>query len=309
MREKKQRTICFPATFRGHLARQKLLLDELRKDFAIDIFEPRMSKEDGMSAYSIACAVEFDNYLQDKQYDCILIRGDRYEMLPLTMVAAYKEFKIVHIEGGDLSGAIDNKVRHAITQLSDYHFCTNEESHQRLIRNGVPTDRVWNFGSLDVEFAMSILKEKSTKSPYTFVAYHPIEGEDEEQMTEALKDYNVVSVVSNSDYGRVYGEETYTPEEYINLMRNARCIVGNSSSLLKEASILGTPVVLVGDRQHKRLLPKNVLQVPCEKETIKRAIEFQSGRYFKPDTTYYQSNTSRKIATKLKEVLIGNENQ
>ena len=298
-----RKRIVFPATFRGHLARQKLLLEELKKDFDVDIFEPTTPNEKGMSDFSIVVTKEFNNFLAKKKYDCVLIRGDRYEMLGLAMISAYQGIPIAHIEGGDLSGAIDNKVRYAITHLSDYHFCTNEESHQRLIQNGIPTDKVWNFGSLDVEFTKSVEPKKPTGEEYIFVSYHPIEGEDENQVKVAVDEYANIAIQSNKDYGRQYGKEVYSPEDYINLMRDAACLVGNSSSFLKEASILKVPVVLVGDRQKKRLLPMNVITVPCESKTIKQAIEFQTQRKFGVDFTYYKPKTSKEIANKLKEVL------
>ena len=185
--------IVFIASNRVHLARQKLLLDELGKHFEVDIFEPQQ-KEGGMSVSSILYAIEFNNFLSSKQYDYVLARGDRYEILPMVVVASYKGIPIIHIEGGDLSGAIDNKVRYAITHLSDYHFCTNEESHQRLIQNGISPNKVWNFGSLDVEFAKSVDTidvnlQHFIKEPYILVAYHEIPGEDSNELEKALKHF------------------------------------------------------------------------------------------------------------------------
>lgn len=299
--------LCFPATFRGHLARQQLLLEELKKDFEVDIWQPQTKNEGGMNVFSILCAVEFNNFLATRDYDCVLIRGDRFEMLGLAMVAAYRGIKIAHIEGGDLSGAIDNKVRHAITNLSDYHFCTNEESHKRLLYSGVPIDKVWNFGSLDVEFAKTVEPEMKEAEPYIFVAYHPIEGEDENEVLKAIEDfrndYKLIGIKSNKDYGIQMGNEEYSPEDYINLMRFASCCVGNSSSLLKEASIMGVPVVNVGNRQMKRLKPKNVLDVTCEAKKIKAAIQFQIDNEWEADMTYYKPETSKAISLVLKEIL------
>jgi len=170
---------------------------------------------------------------------------------------------------------------------------------------GVPIDRVWNFGSLDVEFAKGVPHESIglSKKERLLIAYHPIEGEDENEVELATKDYERVVVGSNKDYGRQYGEEIYTPEEYVDLMRCASVLVGNSSSFLKEASILGTPVVLVGDRQKNRLYPHNVLHAPCEASIIKEAINFQMKRTFEPDYIYYKGNTSGNIANKIKEIL------
>ena len=298
--------LCFPATSRVHLARQKLLLEELKKYFEVDIFQPTTKNEGGMSAFSILIAIEFNNFLLRKSYDCVLIRGDRYEMLGLTMICAYKGIKIVHIEGGDLSGAIDNKIRYAITSLSDYHFCTNEESHKRLITGGISPDKVWNFGSLDVELAKTIEPKKIKNKPYLLVVFHPIENENQDEVIEAISQfpsYEVVTTSSNKDYKKGYGKEEYSEEDYINLIRYASCCVGNSSSFLKEASILGVPVVNVGNRQNKRLKPKNVLDVPCESEKIRLAIEFQIQNKYEPDNIYYKPDTSIQIAKKLQEIL------
>lgn len=298
--------IVFPATNRVHLARQKLLLDELRKHFIVDIFEPQTPMEGGMSVFSILCAVEFNNFLSKNQYDCVLIRGDRYEMLPLAMVSAYRGIPIAHIEGGDLSSVIDNRVRHAITHLADYHFVTNEESHVRLLHMGVPIGRVWNFGSLDVEFAAKVKKKRLRNDNYILCAYHAIEGEDESQVTSALEGLPVVGIRGNKDYGKEYGTESYSPEDYVNLMRGAMVCVGNSSSLLKEASVLGVNVVLVGERQNKRLTPRNVLRVPCDQLHIENGINFQLKNPPTTDTIYYKKHTSKNIAKQLHDLLYTN---
>mgnify|MGYP001608998276 CR=1 FL=1 len=297
--------ICIPITAIPHLARQKLLIEELKKHFEVDLFQPKQINK-SMEISALFYATEFNNYLANKNYDAVIIRGDRYEMLGLAMVAAYKGLKIIHIEGGDLSGVIDNKVRHAITHLSDYHFCTNEESHRRLINMGVPINKVWNYGSLDVEFASKVKFRRLKKGPYLLVIYHPIENEDENEIEKTLinfKKYTIIKIGSNMDYGRKYGEEEYSPEDYINLMRGAKCCIGNSSSLLKEASVLKVSVVNIGDRQYKRLKPKNVLTVPCKSDRIKLGIDFQLKNKYNIDKIYYQKNTSKKIVKKLKGLL------
>lgn len=294
--------VVFPQTNRVHGARQKLLLKELGQHFDVEIFEPKR-RSGNMVTDAILCSVEFNNFLAEKKPDALLARGDRYEILPMVVVAAYRNIPIVHLEGGDLSGAIDNRVRHAITQLSTFHFCTNDEAHERLIRSGVPMDRVWNYGSLDVEYALSVPPKRIREGRYILTAYHPIDGENEEELLGAAGDHPTVSVTSNKDSGRTYGEENFTPEDYINIMRGATCLVGNSSSLIKEASVLGVPVVLVGERQHHRLLPRNVLKVPCEKNAIREAVAFQSKRTFEPDLIYSKPDTAKNISDKIKEIL------
>ena len=114
----------------------------------------------------------------------------------------------------------------------------------------------------------------------------------------------MIKIGSNKDYGREYGVEQFTPEDYICLMYFADCLVGNSSSICKESSILGTPAVLIGSRQENRLIGRNILKVPCEEYEIKNAIEYQlKHQRYKPDKVYYRNNTSRKICNQLQKIL------
>lgn len=301
-----KKKLCLPLTSRPHRARMQLLIKELHKHFDLDIWEPKERKGD-ITSNAILYAIEFNNFLAGKNYDAIILRGDRYEMLGLGMVSAYKGFKVIHIEGGDLSGdVIDSKVRHALTHLSDYHFATNKESHQRLVAMGVQPDRVFNFGSLDVEYASKVKPKRLRNKKYILVAYHPLENEDEKELDIALKEYewyDIIRIGSNKDTSKTYGTEEFSPEDYINLMREATVLVGNSSSLIKEASILGKGVVLVGNRQSRRFMPHNVVQVPCERDNILKAILYQMQNKYKKDLTYYQPNTSKKICQLLRKQL------
>lgn len=300
------KTILFPCTNRVHLARQKLLLEELEKHFNVVVVEREPSGGDMAEKADDACSF-FLQKLRDIKPDLLLARGDRFEILPIVMLASYMGIPIAHIEGGDLSSVIDGKVRHAISHLSDYHFPTNEDARQRLARMGIPEDRIWNFGSLDVEFATKVEPKRLKEGPYILVAYHPIDGEDEEELSEALKefesDYEIVVVSSNSDYGRKYGSQSYTPEDYINLIRFASCCAGNSSSFFKEASIFGIPVVNIGARQSGRLRTHNITDVSCQYDEIGHAITSTSLLPRESDFTYYQPGTAKTITNKIREIL------
>lgn len=296
--------ILFPSTNRVHYARQQILLEELSKEFDVVVEEYQSKYFDTLDAIA-----DYANHFRkviEEGFDLALVRGDRFEMLPIAMLCAYRGVPIAHIEGGDLSGAIDNKVRHAITQLADIHFATNEESQKRIIGMGVSPSSVFDYGSLDTEFARSVLLEDYKGEAYILVVYHPLENEDVEELDKALKHWNgkVVRIQSNKDSGKTYGNEEYLPEEYINLMAHASCLVGNSSSFLKEASVFGTPVVNIGERQHMRYTPNNVINVPVKKFDIKTSIAYQveHGRYA-PSDFYYKENTSRNITNELKKFL------
>src|SRR3990167_3027983 len=140
--------ILFPYTNRTH-ARNQLLLNLLKEDFDVHI-TTYGEKDMPMANVAVDITNKFKKALEIKP-DLVLIRGDRFELLPVAMLCAYSGFKMAQIEAGDLSGVIDNKVRYAISHLSDYHFNTNEASEARLSMMGFPN--VYNCGSLDVEYA------------------------------------------------------------------------------------------------------------------------------------------------------------
>ena len=135
--------ILFPATNRNHLARQQILLNKLKEYFEVHICTYG-EKNMFMNDIAVDMTVKFKKALNAIQPDLVLIRGDRFELLPIAMLSAYSEIKLAQIEAGDLSGAIDNKVRYAISHLSDIHFTTNSESEERLKNMGF--NQVYNVG-------------------------------------------------------------------------------------------------------------------------------------------------------------------
>ncbi len=296
--------ILFPCTNRVHLARQKLLIDELKKHFEVDIVE-YPTKYNFILNNIADISNQFRKVLGRNEYDLALIRGDRYEMLPIAMLCAYKGIKIAHIEGGDLSGAIDNKVRYSITALSDIHFATNKESYRRLISMGTDPDLTFNFGSLDVEYVKEL--EKTNRwhymgEPFLLICHHPMPGENTEIIEKIIEEEfggKMIIIKTNSDNGKSYGKEEYSSEEYIGILANAKVAVGNSSSFLKEASILGTPVVNIGKRQQNRLTSHNVLSVPFEENKIRNAIRLQLQSEKIPSEIYYKKGTSKNITKEL----------
>lgn len=137
--------------------------------------------------------IEFTTAYENLQPDIVLIRGDRYEMLAATIAASYLNRRIAHIEGGDVTGTIDESVRHAISKLAHIHFPTNAQSAARLTRMGEDPSQIHDIGSLDVEFVASLDFKKlpdpfsagqkgmgavfSLKEPYLVVMQHPVTSE------------------------------------------------------------------------------------------------------------------------------------
>ncbi len=374
---RKKRTICFPITSRIHYARQKRLLTLLQKNPRVDLqlvvagsvllekYGERFLKEiqaarlpicdtlynviDGGNHITMAktaglTALEIANSFHKLKPDIVLIRGDRFEQLAIAMVAAYMNKTIAHIEGGDVTGTIDESVRHAITKLSHIHFVTNEGSRRRVIQMGEDPKHVHNVGSLDVEFAARASSKRSIdfvntigvgasidrKKPFLVVVQHPVttEAGNREHLEETIRAVDGLNMQAvwfwpNSDAGtdemakaiRVFREQgklknnkirfvtDVLPEDFIALARACSCLVGNSSSGIKESSFFGTPVVNIGTRQQGRLRGPNVLDAGYDADAIKKAVETQVAHGpYGSSAIYYKPHTSKKIMGILMEM-------
>lgn len=261
-----------------------------------------------MMLQTIDVARHFMPLLDFGGYDLVIIRGDRFEMMPIANMAAVRNIPIAHLEGGDLSGAIDNKIRYAISALADLHFPEDKESYARLIKMGIDPDKISNFGSIGVEYALQSLRGYDKKKEnHIVLLHHALDGEDPEIIKQCIIDHfgekDLIVIKSNSDNGEPFGDKEFPPEDYLKLIASARMLVGNSSSFLKEASIFGTPVVLVGDRQKNRHRTHNVKDSKLEYNELSNIMNMQWCQEYEPDYFYYKQNTSSNIANRIKEFL------
>jgi len=239
--------------------------------------------------------------------DILLILGDRSEMLVGALSATYMGIPIAHIHGGDISGNVDEPVRHAITKLAHIHLAATEESASRIIKMGEEPWRVHVVGAPGLD---SILNEKMPEpsevagkygldlsKPVLLVVQHSVITEAEDasnqirQTLEAIRElgYQTVLVYPNADAGgrrmidviKEYEKypflETYKSlprDEYLGLMRIAGVMVGNSSSGIIEAPSFGLPVVNIGRRQAGRQRAENIIDVDYDKKEIIKAIQY-----------------------------------
>jgi UDP-hydrolysing UDP-N-acetyl-D-glucosamine 2-epimerase len=184
-----RRRICFPITSRAYYGRSQLLIQKLHNhpgielelmlggSIMLDKYSRHIADDIEAGGFTIstslfnvieggnhvamaktACltALEFTNGFHAADPDIVVICGDRFEQLAIAMAAAYLNKTIAHIEGGDLTGSIDESVRHAITKLSHVHFVTNADAHRRVLTMGENPEYVFNTGSLDVELASRV---------------------------------------------------------------------------------------------------------------------------------------------------------
>jgi len=236
--------------------------------------------------------VEFASEFQRLKPDLILLIGDRYEAMAAAVAAAYMNICIAHIQGGEVSGSIDESTRHAITKFAHFHFPSTQRSADYLIRMGENPETILSIGcpssdiahKLDRTLLPEIVNSAGSGTwidvdkPYLLVIFHPTTTEygNERQQMEALlvalSNVKIQTVLlwPNIDAGadhiskaiRVFRDRNpvkwlwtltnLSPENYLKTLANAACAVGNSSSFVRDASYFGTPVVLVGARQDGR---------------------------------------------------------
>jgi UDP-hydrolysing UDP-N-acetyl-D-glucosamine 2-epimerase len=287
----------------------------------------------------VELATVFDNL----RPDVVVTIADRYETLATAVAASYMNIPVAHVQGGEVSGSIDEKVRHAVTKLSNLHFVATEKAAERVIRMGEDPATVFVTGCPSIDLAASILEHpeldldpferyggvgafSDISDGYLVVMQHPVTTEYHEaryQVTEtlyAVRDLGIPALWfwPNVDAGsdgtskgiRVFREnqrvpnihffKNMLPEDFLRLVYNSSCIVGNSSVALRECAFLGVPAVNIGARQIGRDRGRNVLDVDYNRSEIMRAIQQQlaNGRY-PPDSLYGDGHAGGRIANLL----------
>lgn len=254
--------------------------------------------------------------------DIVLTVADRYETLATAIAASYMNIHVAHTQGGEVTGSIDESVRHAITKLSHLHFVTTELSRQRVLQMGEDPSRVFLSGCpsidaiADIDMAISpkmfdryggVGASVDPMKPFLLVMQHPVTTEYDLATAQIRATIDAVSRIAlptvwlwpNIDAGtdaiahelRRFREvnrpswlrmhRNFAVEDYARLMNACACMVGNSSSSLREGAFLGTPAVNIGTRQSNRERGNNVMDVPPHADEIESAIrtQLQHGRY------------------------------
>ncbi len=245
----------------------------------------------------------------------MLLIGDRYEALAAAVAAAYMNICIVHVQGGEVSGSIDESARHAITKFSHFHFPSTRRAAEYLLRMGENPASILGIGcpssdiarELDAVLAPEAINGAGSgafidpEAPFQLVIFHPTTteyGGEQAQMRELLLALETIQLPTvllwpNIDAGsdhiskaiRIFRDQeapgwlrTLTnlkPDVYLKVLRAAACAVGNSSSFVRDASYFGTPVVLVGDRQEGRESDVHVVRTVAETGAIVEAVRRQ----------------------------------
>ena len=375
---KNKKKICVTINNRANYARIKTLLLEIKKNkkFELQILLgasailsrfgelDHILKKDGFKRYKkIYSIVEGENlttmakstglsiieistFFENHRPDAVIVVADRFENLSVAISASYLNIPLIHIQGGEVTGSIDEKVRHSITKLSDIHFVATKRSRDFLIRMGENKKSVFLTGCPSIDIA---LKAKSklpqnffkknkgvgnvpkNNDKYIVVIHHPETTKFHQTYNQIqqtidavikIKNMKIVWLWPNIDAGsdiiskqlRILREnqlvnnisffKNFAPEEYIKLIYNSECLVGNSSSGIRESSFLSIPVVNIGARQTNREQGYNVLNVGHNKDEIYKAIITQvKKKRIKKSLIYGDGYAYKKILKILNNIL------
>lgn len=283
---------------------------------------------------------EFSTAFEDLKPDLVVVIADRFECLPIAMAAAYMNIAVAHVEGGEVSGSIDESIRHSISKLAHVHFPASREAGERLVRMGEDPSTIFTVGSTSLDamrqinlddlepvrayqrdFGMGPMIDL-TPGDYLVLIQHPVTTEYDENLRyvhetiSALEELRrpTVWVLPNMDAGsdrinkgiRMFREnqrpdylhffKSLPIEYYAPLLKNAACILGNSSSGIRESAFLGTPSVNIGSRQRGRERGRNVVDVDNDHKQIADAVRRQVAHGpYGPDHLYGDGHAGEKI--------------
>ncbi len=247
----------------------------------------------------------FSAYVNGLKPDLIVVHGDRVEALAGAIVGSLNNILVAHIEGGELSGTIDELIRHSVSKLSHIHFVANDAAKKRLLQMGELPDSIFTIGSPDVDimFSNNLPDLKVVKSyynipfdDYALAMYHPVTTE-----IEHIKDYaahfvdaliesgkNYVVIYPNNDLGSHHILDAYKSlqnktkfrvfpslrfEYFLRLLKHAEFIIGNSSAGIREAPYYGIPTINIGTRQQNRVSSIDLINTNYNIDSIIEAIK------------------------------------
>ena len=284
--------------------------------------------------------LELSTVFDNLKPDIVVTVADRFETMATAISASYMNIPLAHIQGGEVTGNIDEKVRHAITKLADYHFVASESAKQRVIKLGENFEMVFNTGCPSIDIASEVEKRNGlTFNPYEkyggvgshpdlskgyiVVMQHPVTNEYQdsrkhiEATLRAIQNLNLPTLWfwPNVDAGadgtstgirsfrekykmeNVHFFKNMEGDDFLNLLHNSICLVGNSSVGIRECAFLGIPVVNIGTRQNKRDRGNNVTDVDYDEVEIEKAINdiIKTNKRTKSDV-YGGGNAGKKIA-------------
>jgi len=260
---------------------------------------------DGMDHVLAKSILGLSDYVREIQPDLIIVHGDRVEALAGATVGALNNVLTGHIEGGEVSGTVDELIRHAVSKLSHVHFVANEEAQDRLLQLGERLESTYVIGSPDIDVmnsgmlpSMSEVKNRYEidYDDYGVVIFHPVTTELENLQSHidilvnslVSSQRNYVVIYPNNDHGselifkayeRIEGNSFFRVfpsmrfEYFLQLLKNANFMIGNSSAGVREAPHFGVPTINIGSRQNNRVTLASIANINFDENQILNAIQ------------------------------------
>lgn len=292
---------------------------------------------------SALLAISLSDYFARERPDYFVVLGDRVELLSACEAALIAKVPIVHLHGGEITeGAVDEKVRHAVTKFADLHFTSTEVYRRRIIQMGENPDSVVNCGALGLEslsrkdtLSRELLAELidiKVEDKYFLVVYHPETNKACEDMAPLLRvlaeypEYKKIIIYPNSDVmsrdviTAITEFESKFPEQvrliksmgrdgYLSLIENCELYIGNSSSGIIEVPSFYRPIVNVGDRQKGRIRSASTIDVEMSYESISQGVRKALSKEFNErlpamHSPYAGESPSKAIIDKLRSVSV-----
>ncbi|MGM0944181.1 MAG: UDP-N-acetylglucosamine 2-epimerase [Bacteroidota bacterium] len=245
------------------------------------------------------------SFVKENRPDLIVVHGDRVEALAGAIVGALNNILVGHIEGGEVSGTIDELLRHSVSKLSHIHFVSNDLARKRLIQMGEREDQVFVIGSPDIDIMFSENLPALDKvleyydipfKDFAVLMFHPVTTEYDrvESYSRALVETliednnNYIVIFPNNDMGSSKILEEYKKfenhprfkvfpslrfEYFLSILKNADFIIGNSSAGIREAPYYGIPSINIGTRQQNRALDPTIIHSDFSKESLHEALK------------------------------------
>ena len=276
----------------------------------------------------LASTIEgLSRYLTEFRPDLIVVHGDRVEALAGAIVGALRNILVAHVEGGEVSGTVDELIRHAVTKMSHIHFVANEEALRRLLQLGERPETIHAIGSPDIDLMMSSSLPDLAEvkryydipfSDYGVIIFHPVTTDlaDTEQSAQAIADAVLESgrehvvIYPNNDEGcelifnawkRLDGNKrikllpSMRVEYFLVMLRNARYLLGNSSAGIRECPVFGVPAINVSTRQNGRANSRCIINVKGERGQIFTAMHGSWNNLIRhaPDLAFGAGNSAQ----------------
>jgi UDP-hydrolysing UDP-N-acetyl-D-glucosamine 2-epimerase len=292
-----------------------------------------MAKSTGLGLLELPTAFE------RLEPDIVITVGDRFETMATALAATYMNIPLAHTMGGEVSGNIDESIRHAVTKFAHMHFPACTDAAERIIRMGEDPESVHVVGCPRMDLVAEVLARPgdglselfelgvggrfSLDERFLIVSQHPVTteyGDGKRQITEtlaAVQELDVPAIVlwPNADAGsehiaagirawrehnddsRLHFFKNLPTADYVRLMAKTACLVGNSSSAIREGAFIGTPAVNIGPRQEGRQRGSNVVDVGYDRDETAAAVRAQLERGpYEPEPIYGDGHAGERIA-------------